>query len=160
MGRNSRSADAHPEPWPDPATMRTTAAFFCGLKKVRAWSGRSFTELAAHSKELGYPLARSTIHKLCSDKEENKKLPATFARIEHLLLTCGVPADRIGPWKQAYHRLNEASEVVAVEQMPVGEVGEFVPTFGPEYDRPSITWLAATFLTGTAVGGALVAWLL
>jgi hypothetical protein len=173
MGRNSRGADAHPATWPDPAGMRTTAEFLCGLKKVRTRSGKSFTELAGHSRELGYPLARSTLHKLCS--EENRKLPASFVRVEHFLLTCGVPAEQVESWRQAYHRLSETSEaseavvpdavvqgVVASGVMPVGEVGDYVPDFAafdrPARGRPSLTWLFVAFLLGTAVGGALVAW--
>ncbi|MDX8031907.1 hypothetical protein SK803_16910 [Lentzea sp. BCCO 10_0856] len=168
MDRNSRGADAHPAAWPDPAGMRTTAEFLCGLKKVRTRSGRSFTELAEHSRELGYPLARSTLHKLCS--EENRKLPATFVRVEHFLLTCGVPAGQVESWRQTYHRLSETAQalvpdavVKGVGVMPVGEVGDYVPDFTafdrPAGVRPSLTWLVPTFLVGTAVGGALMAWL-
>lgn len=166
MGRNSRSAETHPATWPDPAGMRTTAEFLCGLKKVRTRSGKSFAGLAAHSKELGYPLARSTLHKLCS--EENRKLPQTFVRVEYFLLTCGVPAAQVEQWRQAYHRLSETPQAVVpqavtAEQMPVGEVGDYVFGFagldGPVRVRPSLAWLAGAFLSGTAVGGALVAWL-
>ncbi|SDP02912.1 helix-turn-helix domain-containing protein [Lentzea jiangxiensis] len=161
MVRNSRGADAHSEIWPDPAGMRTTAAFVNGLRTVRTRSGKSFTELAERSKALGYPQSRSTLHKMC--QEEKGKLPSTFGRVEHFLLTCGVPAAEIGAWRKAYQRLSEAPDLVAAEPMPIGEVGDFVQDFA-DFDRstgvrPSLTWLAGAFLVGTAAGGAVVAWL-
>lgn len=102
--------------------MRTTAEFFCGLKKVKIWSEKSFTELAEHSKRLGYPLARSTLHALCSDPQ-NRRLPASFRQIENFLRTCGLPAEQITQWEETFRRLI-AGDTESVT-MPVGEVGDF-----------------------------------
>ncbi|SFQ99201.1 hypothetical protein SAMN04488564_101802 [Lentzea waywayandensis] len=158
MARNSRGAEGHPEIGPDPAGMRTTTAFLNGLRTVRTRSGMTFTEMAGRSKELGYPQSRSTLHKMC--QEEHGRLPSTFGRVEHFLLVCGEPADRIPAWRQAYLRLREAPEAAA-EPMPIGEVGDYVQDFAdfdrPVRARPSLTWLAGMFLAGTAFGGVVFA---
>src|SRR5688500_7960486 len=106
----------------NPAEMRTAAEFFCGLKKVKNWSEKSYTELADRSSQLGYPLARSTLHALCSDRE-NKKLPPAFRQIEYFLRACGLPDEQIAQWEAAYRRLADGQPDGVT--MPVGEVGDF-----------------------------------
>lgn len=142
----------------NPAEMRTAAEFFCGLKKVKIWSEKSFTELADRSSQLGYPLARSTLHALCSDRE-NKKLPPTFRQVEHFLRACDLPAEQIPQWEAAYRRLATGESVT----MPVGEVGDFESfqenDFEPAGRLGSAVRAALWVAVGVAIGipaGALL----
>ncbi len=99
--RSVTKSQADSKLWPAPDTITTVKEFTAALRAIKLSTGLSFEALATASKRLSYPLARSTVHSLCS----KEKLPSTPKAVACFIEICGGTRTDIVEWTQAWQRL-------------------------------------------------------
>jgi len=111
LRRLQGSSSADPALWPHPDDVTSVEEFTAAFMCIKESTGMSYTRLAEASGRVGYPLARTTIHGLCT----KKKLPGTSSQVECFIAICGGDPALRRAWCQTWQRLKTASpEVDAV----------------------------------------------
>lgn len=91
--------------WPDPDEITTAEQFKQGLRAIKESTGLSYASLAAASERLSYPLARSTVHALCT----KPNLPPGPETVAAFVAICGGDKSQVLSWKAAWQRLSQAA---------------------------------------------------
>lgn len=91
-----------PTMWPPPKTIATPEQYASGLAAIKRSSAMSYTDIAEESRKRGYPLARSSIHTLCT----KAKLPSSPLPVREFVLVCGGTEADADAWHLAWLRLS------------------------------------------------------
>jgi hypothetical protein len=91
--------------WPEPDTIASSAQFTEALLAIKMSTGLSYKALAVASQRHSYPLARSTLHALCT----RQKLPASPQPLDCFIEICGGSKTDIQRWRMAWQRLSQGS---------------------------------------------------
>jgi hypothetical protein len=97
---------------PSPLAVTDEAEFVAELRRLKAWSGRSFRELERRATAAGDVLpASTTATMLGKHRLPRKELLVAFLR------ACGLDEDDIGPWVAARARIADGT-AAATESAP------------------------------------------
>lgn len=89
--------------WPNPETITTVSEFVRAFLEIKNSTGLSYEALSNASKQFRYPLARSTVHALCT----KEKLPASPDSVECFITICGGSKTDVEAWRTAWQRLTQ-----------------------------------------------------
>ncbi|MEV4896738.1 hypothetical protein AB0K48_46005 [Nonomuraea sp. NPDC055795] len=93
----------------DPSEVRTGAEFMSGLRRLKAWSGRSYREIQAQAQRAGHALPYST----AAGMLKRETLPREQV-VEAFARGCGLGAEQASAWVAARKRV--ATEVTPQPQ--------------------------------------------
>jgi transcriptional regulator with XRE-family HTH domain len=129
--------------WPDPATIETVDQWTDALQVVKRASALSYAAIAEESKRCDAPLARSSIHTLCT----KAKLPNNPAIVRGFIRACGGDESTSDAWHEAWLRLRVEEPPSHVEDLeaaggtpPVSEPGH-APVPPPDGSTAGTTWV-------------------
>jgi hypothetical protein len=98
---------------PSPSAVTDEAAFVAELRRLKAWSGRSFRELERRATAAGDVLpASTTATMLGKHRLPRKELLVAFVR------ACGLDEDDMRPWLAARARIADGTAAAAPESAP------------------------------------------
>ncbi|MBB5084140.1 hypothetical protein [Nonomuraea endophytica] len=84
----------------DPSDVRTGAEFMSGLRRLKAWSGRSYREIQAQAERAGHALPYST----AAGMLKRATLPREQV-VEAFARGCGLGAEQAAAWVAARKRV-------------------------------------------------------
>ncbi|MFI6903137.1 hypothetical protein ACIBKY_17875 [Nonomuraea sp. NPDC050394] len=84
----------------DPSDVRTGAEFMSGLRRLKAWSGRSYREIQAQARRAGHALPYST----AAGMLKRETLPREQV-VEAFARGCGLGAEQASAWVAARKRV-------------------------------------------------------
>jgi transcriptional regulator with XRE-family HTH domain len=111
--RSVTKSQANPKLWPDPAKITNVEEFTTALSTIKSSTGLSYEALAAASQRASYPLARSTVHALCT----KPRLPSSPKAVACFIDICGGRRADVEAWTSTWQRLAQQR---AVDANPVG----------------------------------------
>ncbi|MFI6540550.1 hypothetical protein ACIBHY_49385 [Nonomuraea sp. NPDC050547] len=131
--------------------MRTGAEFMSGLRRLKAWSGRSYREIQARAQRAGHALPYST----AAGMLKRETLPREQV-VEAFARGCGLGAEQASAWVAARKRV--ATQVAPTPEAEAAPVLVAEPVRTPEAEpvraRPSRRrrWVAAVLVAAGLVG--------
>ncbi|MFI9561366.1 hypothetical protein [Nonomuraea endophytica] len=102
----------------DPSEVRTGAEFMSGLRRLKAWSGRSYREIQAQAERAGHALPYST----AAGMLKRATLPREQV-VEAFARGCGLGAEQASAWVAARKRVAmEAAPQLQPQPQPEPQV--------------------------------------
>ncbi|MGP3959795.1 hypothetical protein ACTWPT_27665 [Nonomuraea sp. 3N208] len=126
---------------PDPAAAHTDAEFVAALRRLKAWSGRSYRDIQSHAQRVGHHLPYST----AAGMLKRRTLPREET-VTAFVLGCGLDEQAAAAWSAARKRLDMG---VPPESEPEPELDSARP-------RPRRRWRAAAVAAVATMAAALV----
>jgi hypothetical protein len=167
--RSIVASQAKPELWPDPDQITTIVEFTTALEAIKSSTALSYDALAKASSRLDYPLARSTVHAMCT----KAKLPTNPLAVGCFIRICGGDSDLATRWITAWQRLIQnkdepkdkpAKALVAKNLDQPDDPPPASSTVAPTgllarrglLDRTTLIVMALVFLAGLGTGALLL----